>query len=71
MHLSPDDVVFWQHGFVKLNRTIVTTWVLMAVLVGGSHLITRQAFHRAEDLALAEPSGNRCRRRKNQIEESA
>ena len=42
MHLNPDDVVFWQWGFVKLNSTIVTTWVLMAVLVGGSHLITRK-----------------------------
>ena len=42
MHLSSDEVVFWQHGFVKLNLTIVTTWVLMVVLVGGSHLITRR-----------------------------
>jgi len=42
MHLSSDDVVFWQHGFVKLNLTIVMTWVLMVALVGGSHLITRR-----------------------------
>ncbi len=42
MHLSSDEVVFWQHGFVKLNLTIVMTWVLMVVLVGGSHLITRR-----------------------------
>ncbi len=42
MHLSSDDVVFWQHGFVKLNLTIIMTWVLMVVLVGGSHLITRR-----------------------------
>jgi F-type H+-transporting ATPase subunit a len=42
MHLSPDDVVFWRYGFVKLNSTIVTTWVLMAALVVGSHLITRK-----------------------------
>lgn len=41
MHLSPDSVVFWQHGFLKLNGTIVTTWALMVVLVLGSHLITR------------------------------
>ena len=40
MHLSSDEVVFWQHGFVKLNLTIVMTWVLMVVLAGGSHLIT-------------------------------
>jgi len=42
MHLSSDEVVFWQNGLVKLNLTIVMTWVLMVVLVGGSHLITRR-----------------------------
>ena len=42
MHLSPDEVVFWQNGYVKLNLTIVMTWVLIVVLVAGSHLITRR-----------------------------
>ena len=42
MHLSSDEVVFWQHGYLKLNLTIVTTWVLMVVLIAGSHLITRR-----------------------------
>ena len=42
MHLSPDQVVLWQHGFAKLNSTIVTTWVLMLVLVTGSWLVTRR-----------------------------
>jgi len=42
MHLSGDDVVFWRYGFVKLNLTIVTTWALIALLAGGSALITRQ-----------------------------
>ena len=42
MHLSPDQVIFWQHGFVKLNSTIVFTWALMLVLVVGSKLITRK-----------------------------
>ena len=41
MHLSPDDAIFWQHGFLKLNATIVFTWALMIVLAGGSRLITR------------------------------
>jgi F-type H+-transporting ATPase subunit a len=41
MHLSPDQVVFWQHGFFKLNATIVFTWALMLLLAGGSKLITR------------------------------
>lgn len=42
MHLSPDAVVFWQSGFVKLNATIAYTWGLMAVLAIGSKLVTRK-----------------------------
>ncbi len=41
MHLSPDAVIFWQHGWLKLNATIVFTWSLMLVLAVGSKLITR------------------------------
>src|SRR5665213_1113044 len=41
MHLSPDQMIFWQHGFFKLNGTIAFTWGLMLVLAGGSKLITR------------------------------
>ena len=41
MHLSPDDIVFWQHGFLKLNATIAYTWGLMLVLAVGSKLVTR------------------------------
>jgi F-type H+-transporting ATPase subunit a len=41
MHLSPDQIIFWQYGFIKLNATIVFTWGLMLVLVLGSKLITR------------------------------
>lgn len=40
MHLSPDEIIFWQYGFVKLNGTIVFTWALMFVLAVGSRLIT-------------------------------
>jgi F-type H+-transporting ATPase subunit a len=35
-------MIFWQHGFVKLNGTIVFTWALMLLLAGGSRLITRK-----------------------------
>ncbi len=42
MHLSPDAVIFWQHGWLKLNATIVFTWSLMLVLAAGSKLITRR-----------------------------
>jgi F-type H+-transporting ATPase subunit a len=41
MHLSPDQLIYWQHGFVKLNATIVFTWTLMLLLALGSRLITR------------------------------
>ena len=42
MTLSPDETVFWQQGFININLTIVTTWVIMLVLVIGSKLITRK-----------------------------
>jgi F-type H+-transporting ATPase subunit a len=42
MHLSPDQVIFWQYGVFKLNATIVFTWALMLVLGGGASLITRK-----------------------------
>ena len=41
MRLSPDQMIFWQHGFIKLNGTIAFTWGLMLVLAVGSKLITR------------------------------
>ena len=41
MHLSPDEMIFWQHGFIKINSTIVFTWVLMLVLAVGSKFVTR------------------------------
>jgi F-type H+-transporting ATPase subunit a len=42
MNISPDAVVYWQSGFFKLNATIVFTWLVMVLLVGGSWLITRR-----------------------------
>ena len=42
MRLSPDQMIFWQHGFLKLNGTILFTWGLMLVLVIGSKFITRK-----------------------------
>jgi F-type H+-transporting ATPase subunit a len=42
MRLSPDGLIYWQHGFFKLNATIVFTWGLMLVLAGGAKLITRK-----------------------------
>ena len=42
MRLSPDQLILWQHGFVKVNETILTTWILMLVLTVGACLITRR-----------------------------
>ena len=42
MRLSPDQLILWQHGFVKLNATIVTTWALMLLLTVGARLVTRR-----------------------------
>lgn len=42
MQISPDHIVYWQHGFWVLNSTIVTTWGLIVILAAGSWLITRR-----------------------------
>ena len=42
MHITPDQLILWQYGFIKLNATIVTTWGLMLVLTVGAYLITRK-----------------------------
>jgi F-type H+-transporting ATPase subunit a len=42
MRLSPDQLIFWQHGFVKLNATIVFTWAIMLLLIVGSTLVTAE-----------------------------
>jgi F-type H+-transporting ATPase subunit a len=40
MRLSPDELIFWQYGFIKLDATIVYTWGLMLVMVISSKIIT-------------------------------
>lgn len=40
--LTPDEVVLWQAGAIRLNATIVWTWVVMAVMIVGSLLVTRR-----------------------------
>jgi F-type H+-transporting ATPase subunit a len=42
MRLSPDEMIFWQHGYLKLNATIAFTWGLMFLLAVGSTLVTRK-----------------------------
>jgi F-type H+-transporting ATPase subunit a len=42
MRLSPDQMILWQRGFLKLNGTIAFTWGLMLLLAVCSKLITRK-----------------------------
>jgi F-type H+-transporting ATPase subunit a len=42
MRLTPDQMIFWSYGFVKVNGTIVFTWGVMLLLTVGSALITRK-----------------------------
>ncbi len=41
VEISPDEVVFWQWGFVSINETLVFTWAVMALLVFLAWLLTR------------------------------
>ena len=40
MNLSPDQTIFWQHGFIQINLTLVTSWALIIAMVAASRLIT-------------------------------
>jgi F-type H+-transporting ATPase subunit a len=42
VNLSSDQQILWQHGFAKLNGTILTTWAMMIVMSLGARLITRR-----------------------------
>lgn len=64
MHLSPDEIIYWQYGWIKLNATIVFTWVIMLVLVVGAKLITRhltidQPVHDKPTQSVSNPSRSR------------
>jgi len=46
MRINPDQIVFWhwpigEWGDLKINATILFTWLVMVILAVGSHLITR------------------------------
>jgi F-type H+-transporting ATPase subunit a len=42
VNLSSDQQIFWQRGFLQVNGTIVTTWVMMAAMTLAAKLITRK-----------------------------
>jgi F-type H+-transporting ATPase subunit a len=42
VEISPDTWIFWEHGFFRLNATILFTWIVMAIMVIFSWLVTRR-----------------------------
>lgn len=48
MEITPDQIVFFRWGFVTVNATLVFTWAVMALMVGGSWLVTRNLSTGAE-----------------------
>lgn len=42
MDITPDTLVYWQIGPVRISATLVFTWVVMGILVVGSWLVTRR-----------------------------
>jgi F-type H+-transporting ATPase subunit a len=49
MDISPDSMIYWHiYGPINLNATIVFTWIVMALMVIGSWIITRNLATGAE-----------------------
>jgi F-type H+-transporting ATPase subunit a len=42
VNLTSDQQVYWQHGWMKLNETVVTTWAMMIAMTVGAKLVTRK-----------------------------
>lgn len=42
MNLTPDAIVYWQTGPLKITATLAYSWVVMAILVLGSWWVTRK-----------------------------
>jgi F-type H+-transporting ATPase subunit a len=41
MQLSPDEIVYWQMGFIKINATIVFTWGVMLMFFISAKVLER------------------------------
>jgi len=67
MRLSPDQMILWQYGFLKLNGTIAFTWGLMAVAGARIDACHAQTLHGSGTLPLAEPAGNHRYRNREAI----
>ncbi|MCC7410095.1 MAG: F0F1 ATP synthase subunit A [Gammaproteobacteria bacterium] len=42
MKISPDQIVYWEWGVIRLSATIVYTWGVMAFVTGVSWFVTRK-----------------------------
>ncbi len=42
VNLTSDQQVFWHHGWVNLNETIITTWLMMLVMAVAAKVITHR-----------------------------
>jgi F-type H+-transporting ATPase subunit a len=42
MTFNPDDIIYWQWGVLKINATLVFTWVVMAIILCVTWLATRR-----------------------------
>ena len=60
MHISPDEVIFWQSGFIDLNATIVYTWGINAGNDSWFKNHYKQTLHWSGTFPLAKYSGNYC-----------
>ncbi len=47
MNLTPDQTIYWEYGFIRINQTLVTTWAIMLGLTLLAWLVTRR-FDRTE-----------------------
>lgn len=54
MNLTPDQEIFWQHGFIKVNGTLVMTWIVMTVLAIASRSITRKLVFRVDGVTRGQ-----------------
>lgn len=42
MEFNIDDIIFWQEGFIKVNATLVNSWLVMLLLVAVAWAISRK-----------------------------
>lgn len=54
MEISPDGIIYWQSGWIKLNATIVYTWVVMLLLVLFSIYVSRKLTSNPKKISRAQ-----------------